>query len=135
VTGQRTRYIDGNKRLDNLLNILGNPHVGTLFVVPGTTHTLRVNGSARIVADAAYFDTMAVYGRRPVAAIEVTVEEMYFHCAKAFVRSQVWRSDTWPSAAEMESLGCILRDQLSLTDEEAAGVDERGAAAARLTMF
>src|SRR5205809_7743356 len=73
----------GNRRLDSLRNVLANPHVGLLFVVPGVPHTLRVNGTARVVADAGFFDEMAVYGRRPVAALLVSVTECYFHCGKA----------------------------------------------------
>lgn len=125
----------GNKRLDSLANVLANPHVGMLFLIPGTTHTLRVNGAARIVADADYFDTMAVYGRRPVLAVEVAVEEVYFHCAKAFVRSQLWKATTWPAPELVESLGVVLRDQVGLTAEEAAATDARGADANRPEMF
>jgi len=125
----------GNRRLDSLANIVTNPRVGLLFLIPGTTHTLRINGSARIVAEAGYFDAMAVYGRRPVLAVEVSVEEMYFHCAKAFVRSRLWRSAAWPDPAQVEGLGSILRDQVGMTAEDAAAVDARGADAARPSMF
>jgi hypothetical protein len=125
----------GNKRLDSLRNILANPHVGLLFLVPGVTHTLRINGTARIVADADFFDQMTVYGKPPVLALEVTVEELYFHCSKAFVRSKLWQPASWPDAATLPTLGRVLRDQVGLTDQEAAGVDERGAERNRSAMF
>lgn len=124
----------GNKRLDSLRNVLANSRVGLLFLVPGVTHTLRVNGSARIVAGADFFGRMAVYGKPPVLALLVTVEEVYFHCSKAFVRSRLWQPASWPEAG-LATLGRVLRDQVGLTDEEAAGVDERCSEAWRPDMF
>lgn len=96
----------GNKRVDGYLNILQNPHVGTLFVIPGRGDTVRVNGTARIVSDAGYFDALAVKGKRPILALEVSVEEVFFHCSKAFLRSDAWQPQTWtpdavPSTAEL----------------------------------
>ena len=85
----------GNKRADGYLNILANPHVGLLFVVPGRPDTLRVNGRARLVGDAPWFDDLVVKGHRPVLALEVHVEEVFFHCGKAFLRSQLWQPETW----------------------------------------
>jgi uncharacterized protein len=125
----------GNKRLDSLRNVLANPRVGLLFVVPGVTHTLRVNGTARIVADADFFDRMTVYGKPPVVALQVSVEEVYFHCSKAFVRSRLWQPESWPEPAVLPTLGRVMRDQVGLTDQEAAGVDERGSVARRPSMF
>jgi uncharacterized protein len=124
----------GNKRLDSLRNVLSNPHVGLVFMVPGTTHTLRVNGTARIVADAEFFDAMAVFGRRPVAALVVTVDEVYFHCSKAFVRSRLWQPQHWP-AADLPSLGSVMRDQVGLDEAEATAVDTRGSLESRPAMF
>jgi uncharacterized protein len=96
----------GNKRVDGYLNILERPYVGTLFVVPGRGDTLRINGTARVLADADYFDAMAVQGKRPLLALEISVEEVFFHCAKAFMRSQAWNPESWdptalPSAARI----------------------------------
>jgi len=125
----------GNKRLDSLRNVLANPQVGLLFLVPGVTHTLRVNGSAQIVADPDYGDRMTVYGKPPVMALQVTVQELYFHCSKAFVRSRLWRPESWPGADALPSLGRVLRDQVGLTDQEAVAVDERGSEAFRPNMF
>jgi uncharacterized protein len=125
----------GNKRLDSLRNVLTNPHVGLLFVVPGVTHTLRINGTAQIVADADFFDRMTVYGKPPVVALQVTVEEVYFHCSKAFVRSRLWQPASWPESTTLPTLGRVMRDQVGLTDQEAAGVDERGSEEHRPSMF
>ncbi|MFV1362419.1 pyridoxamine 5'-phosphate oxidase family protein [Mycolicibacterium elephantis] len=89
----------GNKRVDGYRNVLQNPHVGTLFLIPGRGDTLRVNGTARILSDADYFDALAIKGRRPLLALEVSIEEVFFHCAKAFLRSDAWDPSTWnPSA-------------------------------------
>jgi PPOX class probable FMN-dependent enzyme len=85
----------GNRRADGYRNILENPHVGLVFLIPGRGDTLRVNGRARLVSDAPFFDAMAVRGRRPVMALVVEVEEVFHHCAKAFLRSQLWEPGTW----------------------------------------
>jgi PPOX class probable FMN-dependent enzyme len=89
----------GNKRVDGYLNVLERPHVGTLFLIPGRGDTLRINGTARIVADADYFDAMTVKGKRPILALEIDVEEVFFHCAKAFLRSDTWDPSTWDPSA------------------------------------
>ncbi|WP_280431257.1 pyridoxamine 5'-phosphate oxidase family protein [Nocardia brasiliensis] len=86
----------GNRRADGYLNILANPHVGLLFIIPGRPQTLRINGRARLVRDAPYFDDMVVRGHRPILAVEVSIEQIYFHCAKAFLRSHLWQPEQWP---------------------------------------
>ncbi|MCV7285044.1 pyridoxamine 5'-phosphate oxidase family protein [Mycolicibacterium wolinskyi] len=96
----------GNKRVDGYLNVLQRPHVGTVFVIPGRGDTLRINGTARILSDADYFDAMAVGGKRPILALEIAVEEVFWHCAKAFLRSDTWKPETWnptavPSVAQL----------------------------------
>ena len=75
--------------------MLERPHVGTLFLIPGRGDTLRINGTARILSDAEYFDAMAVRGRPPLLALEIDIEEVFFHCAKAFIRSQLWQPESW----------------------------------------
>ena len=85
----------GNKRVDGYHNILANPHVGLIFLIPGRGDTLRINGRARLVRDAPYFDEMQVLGHRPLLALVVEVEEVFHHCAKAFLRSKLWRPETW----------------------------------------
>ena len=96
----------GNKRVDGHLNVLERPYVGTLFLIPGRGDTLRINGTARILADADYFEAMTVKGKRPILALEIDVEEVFFHCAKAFLRSDAWDPSTWnptaiPSVAQI----------------------------------
>ncbi|MEU1885296.1 pyridoxamine 5'-phosphate oxidase family protein [Micromonospora sp. WMMD987] len=85
----------GNRRADGYRNILDNPHVGLIFLIPGRTDTLRINGRAKLVRDAPYFDEMVVQGHRPVLAVEVAVEQVFYHCAKAFLRAELWRPETW----------------------------------------
>lgn len=96
----------GNKRVDGYLNVLERPRVGSVFVIPGRGDTLRVNGSARVLADADYFDELAVKGKRPILALEIDVEEVFFHCSKAFLRSDAWKPESWtpdvvPSVAQL----------------------------------
>ena len=90
-----------DRRADGYRNILQNPHVGLLFMIPGRGDTLRVNGRARLVTDAPFFDEMAVRGARPVLAVVVDVEEVFFHCAKAFLRSGLWQPETWEPEARV----------------------------------
>lgn len=89
----------GNRRADGFLNILCNPHVGLIYLVPGRTDTLRINGRARLVREAAFFDRMIVKGHRPQLAIVVEIEQIFLHCAKAFLRSSLWQPETWRPGA------------------------------------
>jgi uncharacterized protein len=89
----------GNRRVDGYRNVLANPHVGIDFLVPGRGDTLRVNGRARLLSDAPYLDELAVDGKRPVLALEVHVETLFFHCAKAFLRSRLWDPESWDPQA------------------------------------
>jgi uncharacterized protein len=85
----------GNRRADGWVNVLSNPHVGLIFLVPGRTDTLRVNGRARLVTDAPFFDDLVVKGHRPLLALVVEVEQVFHHCGKAFLRSQLWDPESW----------------------------------------
>jgi len=100
----------GNRRLDGMRNILANPHVGLLFLVPGRGETLRVNGRACIVRDAGLLARLAVAGKTPHLAIGVEVEEVFLHCAKAFRRSSLWRPEAWPALDGMASAARMLLD-------------------------
>lgn len=106
----------GNNRLDTLENILRNPAIGLLFLIPGMNETLRINGAARLTADPALREQLAVDGKPPVSVIVVSVKAAYMHCAKAFMRSDLWKPENWPDRACMPTLGQILRDQLALAD-------------------
>ncbi|TQM29302.1 pyridoxamine 5'-phosphate oxidase family protein [Nocardia bhagyanarayanae] len=106
----------GNRRADGYLNILANPHVGLLFLIPGRRDTLRINGRARLVRDAAYFDDMVVEGHRPILAVEVAVEQIFFHCAKAFIRSHLWEPEQWAPDA-LPSTACLVKEvQANVTE-------------------
>ncbi|QKD01061.1 pyridoxamine 5'-phosphate oxidase family protein [Mesorhizobium loti] len=110
----------GNNRLDTLENILRNPSVGLLFLIPGMNETLRVNGDARITVDATLRERLAVDGREPQSVIVVAVKAAYMHCAKAFMRSDLWKPDAWYDRATLPTLGQILRDQLVVADSAEA---------------
>ncbi len=110
----------GNNRLDTLENILLNPSVGLLFLIPGMNETLRVNGDARITVDATLRERLAVDGREPQSVIVVTVKATYMHCAKAFMRSDLWKPESWYDRTTLPTLGQILRDQLALADSAEA---------------
>jgi hypothetical protein len=98
----------GNRRLDGMRNILANPHVGLLFLVPGRGETLRVNGRASIVRDAEVLARVTVEGKTPRLAIGVEVDEVFLHCAKAFKRSNLWRPEAWPDISTLPSAACML---------------------------
>jgi PPOX class probable FMN-dependent enzyme len=85
----------GNRRVDGFINIVTNPHVGLIYLVPGRGETLRINGRARIIKDAPFFDDMVVKGNRPQLALLVEIEEIFHHCSKAFLRSKIWKPETW----------------------------------------
>jgi PPOX class probable FMN-dependent enzyme len=124
----------GNNRLDTLENIVANPAVGLLFLIPGMNETLRVNGDARITVDAALRERLAVDGKPPLSVVVVTVKAAYMHCAKAFMRSQLWSPESWPERSSMPTLGQILRDQLAV-DQSASETDLRLDEAYKQTMW
>ena len=98
----------GNKRADGFHNILANPHIGLLFLVPGRKETLRINGRARLVREAPFFDQMVVKGHRPILACIVDIDTIFFHCAKSFLRSALWQQETWNPGA-LPSQACIVK--------------------------
>ena len=89
----------GNRRADGFHNVLANPHVGLLYCIPGRGDTLRINGRARLLRDAAFFDEMVVRGHRPQVVLLVEIEQVFHHCAKAFLRSELWQPETWDPEA------------------------------------
>ncbi len=108
----------GNNRLDSLTNILGNPAVGLLFLVPGVDETLRVNGAAEVRTDAALRERFGTQGRLPTSVLVITVQAAYLHCAKAFMRSRLWDEDAKPGRTALPTLGEMLRDQLNAEQAE-----------------
>ncbi|MCM4080300.1 MSMEG_1061 family FMN-dependent PPOX-type flavoprotein [Paractinoplanes hotanensis] len=113
----------GNGRLDSLTNLLQRPRVGMVFMVPGSGDTVRVNGRARIVAEAPYLDRLAMRNVVPQLAVEVVVEELFLHCARAFTRSRLWDTATWPVKGDVPSAGRIAKS-ISGTEVEAEVIDD-----------
>jgi PPOX class probable FMN-dependent enzyme len=99
----------GNRRGDGYRNVLSNPHVGLIYLVPGRGDTLRINGRARLVSDAPWFDDLVVKGHRPVLAMVVEIEQLFYHCSKSFLRSKLWEPDSW-GAPDLPSRATIARD-------------------------
>jgi PPOX class probable FMN-dependent enzyme len=115
VLGDRTLLVPdrpGNRRVDSFANIVANPRVGLLFLVPGVNETLRVNGRARIVTDTRLLEPLSVRGRPPVAGLLVEVEEAFLHCAKALVRSDLWNPEHHRDRRQFPTLGRILAEQV-----------------------
>lgn len=104
----------GNNRLDTLTNIMATGSVGLLFMIPGVDETLRVNGTARLNDDASILSTFAGDKRTPKLVIEVTVSEAYLHCAKAFMRSQLWSPASVVDRAALPTMGEMLSDQTGM---------------------
>jgi PPOX class probable FMN-dependent enzyme len=104
----------GNRRADTFRNVLQNPRVGLLFLVPGKSETLRINGKAVIVRDAALRERMAVNGKRPELALVVSAEEVFVHCGRCMLRAGLWRPETWPDVAGLPSHARCLLDHAGL---------------------
>jgi len=110
----------GNNRVDTIGNLLVRPGVGLIFFVPGINETLRVNGRARVTTDPAVLEPLAVNGKVPRSGILVAAEEIYFHCGKALIRSDLWNPKKHLRRSEFPSLGRILADQIGgISVEEA----------------
>jgi len=106
----------GNNRLDTLTNIVSNPEVAAIFLVPGMDETLRINGKAEIFDDADLCAAFAVKGRPPKAVIRVTVRDAYLHCAKALMRSRLWDPDARIDRASLPTVGQMLKDHIGHDD-------------------
>src|SRR5690606_40212540 len=91
-----------------------------LFMVPGINETLRVNGRARIVSEAARLEPMAVQGKVPASALEIAVREVFFHCGKALIRSDLWNPERHVERSSFPTLGRIVADQIAGIDAAAA---------------
>jgi PPOX class probable FMN-dependent enzyme len=102
----------GNNRLDTLENIVATGRLGLLFMVPGFDETLRVDGRAVLSTDPTDLVLCADARRTPVVVIRVTVESVYLHCAKAFMRSQLWDTSRHTDRAQMPSMAEMMRDQI-----------------------
>ncbi len=112
----------GNKLLFGLQNILANPQVAMVFMLPGTGETFRVNGTAELTTDPELLGKLTARGAPALLAIRVRIHECFFHCAKAFIRSQLWRPETWSERVSI-SWGSYLGPKLGLKDEAARQID------------
>lgn len=108
----------GNNRLDTLTNLLANPSVGLLFMIPGFAETLRINGTARISTDPEFLATMAIKDKKPLVGILVSIDEVFIHCAKAFRRSKLWDPSEHQDRSELPSIAQIILDQTSQLPED-----------------
>jgi len=114
----------GNKLIYSLQNILANPRVGALFMVPGTDETLRVNGTAELTIDPAILQRLAARGKPAQLAIRVSVHECFFHCAKAFRRAQLWKHENWPPPQPI-SFGKLFAPKMGGGEDLARQIDEQ----------
>lgn len=106
----------GNNRLDSLANVVENPRVGLLFLVPGVDETLRVNGEARITIAPEVLGRWEVNGKNPRSALIVQVKEAFMHCGKALIRSKLWQDDYRVERSKLASYGQMLKDQIEIAD-------------------
>ena len=108
----------GNNRLDTLKNLLENPRVALVFLLPGTNETVRVAGTARLSTDPELLASMAVQGKAPVCAIVVAVEQAYLHCAKALLRSRLWTGEYAQPRGTFPSISRMVGDQVGMSEED-----------------
>lgn len=101
----------GNNRLDSLKNIVESGRVGLLFLIPGVDETLRINGSAHVSVDEDKLQLFASETRAPKVVVEVTVEEAYLHCAKAFMRSKLWADESHHDRSVLPTMGQMIQEQ------------------------
>lgn len=108
----------GNNRLDTLKNLLENPEIALIFLIPGITDTVRVAGTARLSVDPDLLASMAVQGKEPKCAIVISVRQAYLHCAKALLRSKLWQPDYVQPRGTFPSISRMVGDQIGLSEED-----------------
>ncbi|GGG08380.1 MSMEG_1061 family FMN-dependent PPOX-type flavoprotein [Paenibacillus abyssi] len=104
----------GNRRADSLLNILANPHVGMLCIIPGLKEVLRINGQARITRNRKLLETMQWEGKTSGYGVIVKVEECFIHCPRALNQAKVWQVESWPAAEELPSMTDMFHAHLKM---------------------
>ena len=104
----------GNRRIDGHRNVIANPHVGLIFIIPNVDETVRVNGRAFITADPELLAAMAIADKAPKLAMVVEIDEVYMHCARAFLRSGLWQPESWPDPEGVPTLRAIMCEQQEL---------------------
>ncbi len=115
----------GNNRVDSLRNVVTNPHVGLLFLVPGSDETLRVNGTATLSRHGPLLEQITMRGKVPRLALIVDIAEVYMHCGRAFRRSRLWDPAAWPAKGEVPSMAAVLKELLDLSGDLATLERER----------
>ncbi|SKA04767.1 hypothetical protein SAMN02745126_03312 [Enhydrobacter aerosaccus] len=115
----------GNNRLDTLRNLLENPEIALIFLLPGTNETVRLAGTARLSTDPTLLSAMAVQGKEPRCAIVVSVRQAYLHCAKALLRSRLWTGDYAQPKGTFPSIARMIGDQLGLSETDKATGEAR----------
>jgi PPOX class probable FMN-dependent enzyme len=121
----------GNRLADSLRNVLENPHVALLFVIPGVTDTFRVNGRATLVTEPELLEPCAVEGKVPKLALRIEIEEAYTHCSKAFLRSNLWDPEGYVERDELPSNGELLRSVNPEVEPETYDAERAGRYARR----
>jgi uncharacterized protein len=106
----------GNNRIDSLTNIVSNPRVGMLFLIPGVDETLRINGTAELTMDSTILARWESNGKLPKSALLITMEEAFLHCGKALIRARLWHDDYRIDRSELPSYGRMLKDQIEISD-------------------
>lgn len=121
VVDERTMHLPdrrGNNRLDTLRNLLENPEIALIFLLPGTNETARIAGTARLSTDPELLASMAVQGKEPKCAVVISVRQAYFHCAKALLRSKLWTGEYAQPKGTFPSISRMVGDQIGLSEEE-----------------
>ena len=112
----------GNRRVDTMRNILENPNVGLLLMLPGVEEVVRINGEATLTKDKTLLADSAVNGSIPALGVIVKIDDVFFHCAKAVIRSKLWAPETPIQRSEFPTYGEIVRDQ-RVPDGDAANIN------------
>jgi len=125
IADERTLYIpdrSGNKMFQSITNIMENPHIGMILLIPGEEWTMRINGQARIADDPPLLERLSARGRPAQLAIEVTVEECFFHCPRSFKRAELWNPERFQKY-QGDSWGKILAQRTKLEPKKAEQLD------------
>lgn len=134
VADERTLVLPdrrGNKRVDSIRNLVVNPSIGLVFLVPGVEDTLRVNGRVTLSRHAPLLEALAMQGRAPDMALIVDIDEAYMHCPRAFKRSKLWDPESWPAAGSVPSMAAILYEMFQPEESADAFAREREERTAR----
>jgi PPOX class probable FMN-dependent enzyme len=134
VADERTLILPdrrGNRRVDSIRNLVANPSVGLVFLVPGVEDTLRVNGRVTLSRHAPLLASLAMQGKAPDLALIVDIEEAYMHCPRAFRRSRLWDPATWPETGSVPSMAAILHEMFRPEESLEAFAAEREERVAR----